>query len=181
MADIDRSTVKALARGEESAYTTVVDKLYRPVYHFALRLCHDSALAEDITQETFLAVWKRVASFEGKSRFSTWVFGIAYREFLRAREKQVVQTVPLDEQSFYDSREQTQSADDQISVREALEALPDLYRQVVFMVYIRGLTYREAAYVLDVPVGTLKSRMNHAFNILRDELAEEEVTAHGLP
>ena len=177
MSDIDQSTVKALIRGEESAYTTVVDKLYRPVYHFAFRLCHDSSTAEDITQETFLAVWKRVASFEGKSRFSTWVFGIAYREFLRAREK-FVQTVPLDEQVLY---AQTQSADDRISIRDAVESLPDLYRQVVFLVYIQGLTYRKAACVLDVPIGTLKSRMNYAFNILRDELAEEEVTTHVLP
>ena len=178
MADIDRSTVKALVRGEDRAYTKVVDDLYRPVYQFAFRLCHDSTMAEDITQETFLAVWKRAASFEGKSRFSTWVFGIAYLEFLRAYKKQGVRTVPLDEQI---QCAQTQSADDRIRVRDAVESLSDLYRQVVFLVYTEGLTYREAADVLNVPIGTLKSRMNHAFNILRDELAEEEVTAHGMP
>jgi RNA polymerase sigma factor (sigma-70 family) len=178
MADIDRSTVKALVRGDESAYSTVIDNLYRPVYQFAYRLCHDSATAEDITQETFLAVWKRAASFEGKSRFSTWVFGIAFREFLRARKKQAIQTVPLDEQM---PCAHMPSADDRIRVREAVEALPDLYRPVVFLVYIQGLTYREAADVLDMPIGTLKSRMNYAFNILRNELSEEEVPTHGLP
>ena len=178
MADIDQSTAKALARGEESAYATVVDYLYRPVYHFTFHLCNDSTMAEDITQETFLAVWKRAVSFEGKSRFSTWVFGIAYREFLRARKKQAVQTVPLDEHVLC---AQMQSADDLISVRDAVESLPNLYRQVVFLVYIQGFTYREAAHVLDVPIGTLKSRMNYAFNILRDKLSEEEVPTHGLP
>jgi len=180
VADIDLSTVKALVRGEESAYAAVIDRLYRPVYQFAFRLCEDSAAAEDITQETFLAVWKRVASFEGKSRFTTWVFGIAYHEFLRARDR-AAPTAPLDEQACLEPREGTRAADDRIRVRDAVDALPDLYRQVVFLVYIQGLTYREAASVLDVPVGTLKSRMNYALNLLRDELTEEEVTARGLP
>ena len=181
MADIDRLTVKALSTGEERAYRKVIDQLYRPVYQFAFRLCHDSSLSEDITQETFLAVWKKAPSFQGRSRFSTWVFGIAYREFLRARDGRGAQTAPLDEQTFAGPSVPGPSLDDKIRVREAVDSLPDLYRQVVFLVYVQGLTYREAAQVMGVPIGTLKSRMNYAFNILRTELAEEEVPAHGLP
>ena len=184
MAEIDKATVGALLRGEEDAYSAVIDRLYQPVYRFALRLCHDSAMAEDITQETFLVVWQQAGSFKGKSRFSTWVFGIAYRRFLRIRDKRAVQTVSIDEiscESPCDPCEQMQAADLQIRVREALDSLPDIYRHVVFLVQIQGLTYSEAACVLDLPIGTVKSRMNYAFNILRGELGGEEALQYELP
>ena len=184
MADINQSTVKALIRGEESGYEAVLDRLYQPVYRFANRLCHDSAMAEDITQETFLAVWQGMESFKGKSRFSTWVFGIAYRQFLRIRDKRMVDTVPIEQSSHAnpsDPCEQAQLADLRIRVQKALESLPDIYRHVVFLVYIQGLTYSEAAQVLDLPIGTIKSRMNYAFNILRGELGGEEVLQYEMP
>lgn len=185
MADIDRSTVKALVKGEEAAYAQVIDRLYQPVYRFACRLCHNSAAAEDITQETFLAVWRGVGSFRGKSRFSTWVFGIAYRQYLRVRDKRAVETAPIEENhqrmSSDDLCERMQLADLQVRVRKALESLPDIYRHVVFLVYVQGFTYSETACVLDVPVGTVKSRMNYAFNIPRGELGGEEVLEYEMP
>lgn len=184
MADIEQSTLRALIRGEKDAYVSVIDRLYKPVYRFAYRLCNDSAMAEDITQETFLVVWEQVGSFKGKSRFSTWVFGIAYRRFLRMKDKPAVRTMPIEQtscESTDDLCEQVELADLRARVRQALEALPDLYRHVVFLVYIQGLTYGEAAEVLDVPIGTVKSRMHYAFNILRGALGGEEEAEHEMP
>ncbi|MCX6345757.1 MAG: RNA polymerase sigma factor [Armatimonadetes bacterium] len=184
MVDIDQSTVNALIEGEESAYAAVIDSLYQPVFRFSYRLCHDSASAEDITQETFLVVWQGIKSYKRRSRFSTWVFGIAYRQYLRIRNKRTTDPLPEEKSSSVnesDPCEQIQIADLQLRVQKALASLPDIYRYVVFLVYIQGFTYRETAYVLDLPIGTVKSRMNYAFNILRGELGGEEVMQYEMP
>ena len=179
MADIDRSVIEGLHGGEESAYAAVIDELHRPVYRFLLRLSGDSGSAEDLTQETFLAVWRGIDSFAWRSAFKTWVFGIAYRQFLRHRDRRSPETVPLDEER--DERDcpdlcaMVEEAEQRNLVRRAVYTLPDPYRSVVCLVHLDGLSYREAAEVLDIPVGTVKSRMNGAFKILREKLREYEV------
>lgn len=179
MIEIDGKTVKALARGDESAYAAVVDALYRPVRRFAVRLCGNEATADDITQETFLAVWRGVAAFKGKSRFTSWVFGIAYRQHLLIRNKKEVATVflDIDRDGSVEYRSPEVSPESRM-VMTVLERLPDLYWEVVFLVHIQGLTYKEASEALDIPVGTVKSRMNAAFNMLREQLSESEELCH---
>jgi len=179
MVKINPVTVAALRRGEDRAYAAVVDALHGPVYRFLLRLTRDSSTAEDLTQETFVAIWQGIGSFRGRSEFTTWVFGIAYRQHRRWRDKRSVATVPLD-----DDRDEAQQpgpstaveeADEQRRIRRAVYSLPDPYRESVCLVYLEGLSYREAAQVLEVPVGTVKSRMHGAFSILRNKLQGCEV------
>jgi len=179
MADIDGSVVEALKRGEEQAYAIVVDGLYRSVYRFALRLCRNSSSAEDIAQETFLAVWQAIDSFRGRSRFKTWVFGIAYHQFLRWRDQRCPATVRIDEGrdevALPDSLAAVENMDERARVRRAVYDLSDPYREAVCLIHFEGLSYREAAEVVDVPVGTIKSRMNVAFKLLREKLGGNEV------
>lgn len=182
MAEIGPRTIEALRRGEEQAYAAVVNELLAPVYRFLLRLSGDSGTAEDLAQETFLAVWQGVGSFQQRSRFRTWVFGIAYRQFLRHRDKRTIETVPLDEQS--DSSDKSDPSDrviaaaDQERVRQAIYSLPDPHRAVVCLVHFEGLTYREVAEISDLPIGTVKSRMNSAFKLLREKLGGNEVEGY---
>ncbi len=179
MAEIGPSTIEALRRGEEQAYAEVVNELLAPVYRFLLRLSGNAGTAEDLTQETFLAVWQGVESFQQRSRFKTWVFGIAYRQFLRHRDRRTIETVPLDEES--DSSDKSDPSDlvlagaEQQRVRQAVYSLPDQYRAIVCLVHFDGLTYREVAEISDVPIGTVKSRMNSAFKLLREKLGGNEV------
>lgn len=178
MTDIDRSTIDGLLRGEGTAYTAVIKTLQGPVYRFALRLCGSSSAAEDITQETFLAVWQGIGSFRWKSRFTTWVFGIAYRQVLRRQEKRDVETVNLEEWHEDDASDLCSvihEADECRRIRRTVYALPNPYREAVCLVQLEGLSYREAAEVLQVPVGTVKSRMNCAFKLLRERLESEAI------
>ncbi|OFX14574.1 MAG: hypothetical protein A2Z18_11290 [Armatimonadetes bacterium RBG_16_58_9] len=177
MVDIDQTVVRSLMAGEDSAYEAVVDSLYESVYRFALRLCGDSATAGDVTQETFLAVWQDIKSFKGKSRFTTWVFGIAYRQVLSACRKQATETAALDrwqEPHSFEPQESLRSVNEALWIRAAVESLPDPCRHVVLLVHVQGLNYREAAQVLNVPVGTVKSRMNNAYSLLRCRLEKAD-------
>ncbi len=179
MAEIGPSTIEALRKGEEQAYAAVVNELLAPVYRFLLRLSGDSGIAEDLTQETFLAVWQGIESFQQRSRFKTWVFGIAYRQFLRHRDKRTIETVPLDEEwdgdVSPDPGDLVADMDERENVRMAVYSLPDQYRAIVCLVHFDGLTYREVAEISDVPIGTVKSRMNSAFILLREKLGGNEV------
>jgi RNA polymerase sigma factor (sigma-70 family) len=175
MTDIDRSIIEALGRGEDQAYAAVIDALHGPVYRFLLRLCRDSGLAEDMTQETFLAVWQGIGSYQGRSKFKTWVFGIAYHRHLRQRDKRTVETVELVEWDRSDQSDLSTvvaEAEEHALVRRAVYGLPDPYREAVCLVHLDGLTYREVAEVLGIPIGTVKSRMNGAFKLLREKLRE---------
>jgi len=183
MTDIDKRTVAGLIRGDDDAYVAVLGALKRPVYRFALRLCRDSATAEDITQQTFLSVWQSIGSFRWRSKFSTWVFGIAYRQYLllRRQDERAVETVPLEEwhgqSGSSDPLSLAAENAERDRIRRAVYALPDPYREVVCLVYLEGFTCREAAEVLGEPIGTIKSRINGALRILRERLGESEVTA----
>jgi RNA polymerase sigma factor (sigma-70 family) len=178
MIDIDRSVIEALGGGEDQAYAAVIDALHGPVYGFLLRLCRDSGLAEDMTQETFLAVWQGIGSYQWRSKFKTWVFGIAYHQHLRHRDKRAVETVELVEWDRPDQSDRSDlstvvaEAEERALVRKAVYGLPDPYREAVCLVHLDGLTYREVAEVLGIPIGTVKSRMNGAFKLLREKLRE---------
>ncbi len=173
MPDIDRSVVEALRRGEQQAYKVVVDAMLNPVHRFLLRLCGDADAAADLTQETFLAMWQSIDSFRGRSQFRTWVFGIAYHRFLRHRDRRGVETTQLadcEPEGSAGPQAMLEEAVARSGVHEAVNALPDLYREVVTLVHLEGLTYREAGEVLGISIGTVKSRMNVAFRMLREIL-----------
>jgi len=179
MPDIDRSVIEGLRRGEDAAYKAVVDSLLAHVYRFLLRLTGSASLAEDLTQETFLAVWQGIGAFKGEAKFKTWVFGIAYHQFLRYRDKRVVETVQLDESRVQadasNSDELMMQADESARIRHAIQDLPEMYREVFCLIHLEGLNYREAAQVLEMRIGTVKSRMNVAFKLLREKLGEGKV------
>ena len=178
MHDTDRSLVGRLQRGDARAYELVIDELHAPVHRFLLRLCGDRRDAEDLTQETFLAVWQGIGGYCGRSQFKTWVFGIAYRQHLRQRDKRTVETVELLESDMSDMSDMSTvvaEAEERVVIRRAVCGLSNPYREVVCLAHLDGLSYREAAEVLGIPVGTVKSRMNVAFQLLREKLGEREV------
>lgn len=181
MVQIDSKTVEGLLKGEDWAYAKAIDSLQGPVYRFLLRLTSDAGAAEDLTQETFLAVWKGIASFAGKSKLSTWVLAIAYRQYLRWREKHLTIDLPLDDEfdrsPLPDPCTAVQETEERRRIRDAVYRLPNPYREAVSLVYLEDLSYSEAANVLDVPVGTVKSRVHGALNLLRRKLTGTEVDA----
>ena len=185
MADIERSVVEGLRLGEEQAYLAVVERLLGPLHRFLLRLCRDPGVAEDLAQETFVAVWQGIGSYRGRSRFTTWVFGIAYRQYLRHRDRRSVDTVPLvaehHEAAPADPATLLVEAETRRLLHQAISDLPDACREALCLVHLEGFSYREAAQVLGLPVGTVKSRMNAAFTLLRERLGESEVNGDELP
>jgi RNA polymerase sigma-70 factor (ECF subfamily) len=149
---------------------------YDAVYRFCARRVGIERAA-DVAQETFLTAQRVLHKFRGDSHITTWLFGIALNE-CRRTYRRVRPEVPLLEMDGYvsDAVSLQDEVVDRDSLRQALSRLSPDHREVVILHEFEGMTYEEAAEVLGVPVGTVKSRLHHAFLQLRRYLlAGEEV------
>lgn len=167
------------------------------VYRFALRLAGSADEAEDLVQETFLRAYRAWDQFEQGTRAKSWLFTICRNVFLRRRERaqrheEIVSekadrsgSSPVNpvwvsasgsdpEGEFFDS-----IVDDKII--EAIEALPEEYRTAVVLSDVEGLPYAEIAELIDVPVGTVKSRLFRGRRRLQEQLYEHAVEMGYIP
>jgi len=156
----DQTLVKRVAAEDEDAYRSLYDRYADRVFRYAVTLLRNQHLAEEAAQETMIAVWKSAGRFEGRSKVSTWVFGIARNKaFDLARREKRGDRVP--DISMVSPDPAPGLLKEQL-VSGALDTLPEAQREVVFLTFYEGLSYGEISRLLDVPEGTVKSRMFHA-------------------
>ncbi|MDJ0975496.1 MAG: sigma-70 family RNA polymerase sigma factor [Planctomycetota bacterium] len=164
----DEALMAGVRRGERLAFEALYSRYGSPVMRFLYRLSGDRVLAEDLTQDTFLKVWRAAPRWRPIGRVSTWLFQIAKRhwwnEGAKRRRRRGI-SLPDDDQS---ARTPTKDvgpeahaarADLARAVREAVAALPRRLRLVFVLVRLEGLALAEAAQVAGIPVGTVKSRL----------------------
>jgi RNA polymerase sigma-70 factor, ECF subfamily len=163
-----RELLTQVARRDRDAFHRFYEAYADRVFRYALTLLRSRHLAEEVVQETMLAVWNGAATFAGRSRVSTWVFGIARHQAhnLLRREEKGSRRVKED-LVFPDPAEGVHR---ELRVLDALATLPGEQREVVFLTFYEGLSYAQIASILDIPEGTVKSRMYHARKRLAQEL-----------
>jgi RNA polymerase sigma-70 factor, ECF subfamily len=196
MENIDKLTDKEvlLKAFEDQAYLSILVKRYRtPLYNFVYRFVGDRETAEDIVQETFLRCIKHSHQFPAIEQVSTWLYTIAGNlaktELRRRRRWHWVPISPNSDEeerkSFYEPLskalmpgEQTDTDTVQGSVVNAINDLPEEFREAVLLRDLNGLSYEEISKIINCPVGTVKSRVNRGRirlqKILRN-LAEEVI------
>ena len=172
--------VTASKRGDQDAFAQLVQRHQRRVFNLIFRMLQDYEEASEITQETFLAAWQALPSFRGDARFSTWLYRIAYNSALkqleqRKRDRQL-QTAMQAEQMLADAGNEGRIERElelrarQEFIRENLATLPAKYRIVLVLRHIQDLTYEEMAEILTVPIGTIKTHLFRARNLLKERL-----------
>lgn len=161
-------------RGSREAMARLVDAHYDAVYRFCARRVGPE-LAQDLAQETFVSAQKQIRNFEGRSSLGTWLFGIAHNHVRNAVRKRRLE--PVDWMNDAPSENPESAWVDREALRKALTALTAEHREVVMLHEVEGLTYEEAAGILGIPVGTVKSRLHHAFLSLRRQLLGSEALA----
>ncbi len=171
----DEELLKRIALGDEDALVTLYDRYGRLVYSLAYQVLQDHQLAEEVTQDVFTRVWQAAASFDPtKSRFTTWLTSITRNraiDILRRRRVRGL-TGPGEAElntaiTRADERLSPEYHLEALAVREALRQLPPDQRQVVELAYFNGMTQREIAEHLSIPLGTVKTRMRLAMMKLR--------------
>ena len=153
---------RVLSREDHDAFAELVRRYQSPVRAFLARLARgDTHLADDLAQETFLKAWRKLHTYRGTARFSTWLFGIAFNEFRSmARQRRELALEDIEEsrpevvQPAADSR-----SDLRLDLTEALKQLSSNERAAVVLCCQNGLSHEEAAQVLDCPLGTVKTNV----------------------
>jgi len=160
-------------KADSPNFESLVADYYQPLYQFAVSLTRDEADACDLTQQTFYIWANKGHQLREKSKVKTWLFTTLHREFLRSRRRQnrfphieiestaaVLPTVPPPSVNELDSGLLT----------AALAQLDELYRAPVALFYLQDYSYKEIAEILEVPVGTVKSRLSRGIGRLHDLL-----------
>jgi RNA polymerase sigma-70 factor (ECF subfamily) len=187
-------------QGRREAFEMLVHRYEREIYSYLRRYLSDATLAEDVFQATFLQLHLKADQFEEGRKVRPWLYTIATNQAIDAqRRNRRHKMVSLDRRSRADAvRDDVGSLLDLLTtkepgaaaklegeerrrwVQEAVEQLPDALREAVLLVYYQGLKYREAAEALEIPVGTVKSRMHAAILKLNEAWRDSHASSEQL-
>jgi len=172
----EQELIARTRNGDRSAFGELVSRHHSGVVNVVYRMCGDAALAEDAAQEAFLKAWLRIDTYRPLSAFRNWLYRIAVNSARDALRRQR-ETINIDGVSLQgdtpDPAVVVARQEQADRVRAAVLALPPASREVIVLREYQDLSYREIADVLDIPRGTVMSRLNYARNRLRNSLAEE--------
>jgi RNA polymerase sigma-70 factor (ECF subfamily) len=182
----DSVLLQGLRAGEESAYEALIQRFEQPIYNIVSRLLDDPSDAADVVQEVFLKVFRNVASFRGESSLKTWIYRIAVNEgrnqrrwFSRHRRQEVnleaeepgegyQHVLPDPGRSPFDV---TLDHETQLLIEAALAQVNPKFRAALVLREIEGLSYEEIGAILEISLGTVKSRILRGRDALKKHLA----------
>jgi RNA polymerase sigma-70 factor (ECF subfamily) len=185
----------ALQRGDQEAFTELVERHSETIYNLALRMMNNPQEAEEVLQDTFISAFRAINRFEGRSRLSTWLYRIAYNAALMRLRRRELTTISLDEpltgedgdpmpRQFVDW---SAVPDDVLLkselgavLREAVAGLSEGLRAVFVLRDIEGLSTAETAAALDLTETNVKVRLHRGRLALREALTEYFVTSGGV-
>ena len=174
----DAELLRRIGKGDEDAMAAFYREHGRVVFAQVLLVTGERVLAEEIVQDTMLAVWHGAASFRGESSVRSWVIAIARRQTrdrLRGRRLRVVDDAFLADQPGPDPGPEVMALDraELAEVKGAIQGLASAHREVLGLAFGTGLSLPEVAGVLQIPVGTVKSRLSAARTALNRILNEK--------
>jgi RNA polymerase sigma factor (sigma-70 family) len=158
--------------GEREAFDALIDRWHDPLWRYARRLAGTDDAASEVTQDVWLRVLRGIARLREPARLRSWLFGITRRVLMdRLRLKYAnPDVVQVDDVELAAAEAGDDIEAELESMQEALIRLPLVEREVLTLFYLRELTLVEVADILEVPVGTVKSRLHRARHLLRREL-----------
>ncbi|HEY4357753.1 MAG TPA: sigma-70 family RNA polymerase sigma factor [Acidobacteriaceae bacterium] len=189
----EQELIQELKAGSEQAFALLIAQYSRPVYSLIARSLCDPADAADVTQEVFVKVFRNISSFHGEASLRTWIYRIALHEASNqrrwwSRHKRQELTIDAQQENeegetfcMADALAATDASPFDCAAREqlrnrvdaALRTVPEVFREVVVLREIEGFGYEEIAEILNVNLGTVKSRLTRGRAALRDALAKE--------
>ena len=168
--DDERALVQRLRRAERQAFRELYARYAQPSFRFLRRLCGKHALAEDLHQETWLAVARHAAGLEEESDLAAWIFTIARNQFRSAQRRAARVRLPESAPPVFVAHDDPAAHD----VEQALGALPEGHREILLLVGIEGLDVGQAAKILGLRADAARQRLARARAALSDLLEAAE-------
>lgn len=175
----DAQLIERTLAGDSAAFGDLVHKYQDRLYNTMSHIIGNSDDALDVVQEAFILAYVKLNTFQQSSRFYTWLYRIAFNVGASHRRKRrPVASIDLDREQFGEEPVAAQDGPElrfareerRLRVWEAIERLGDEHRDVIVLRDIDGCGYEEIAEILDVPIGTVRSRLHRARNQLKDDL-----------
>ena len=178
----ERLLMEETASGSKDAFRRIYEQSYGKVARYVKGFVKDETTAEDVLVQTYTIVWKNASTYQGSSRLTTWIIGIArnvaYKEF-----RKIKPAASFDEaycHADYTSQRKPENNDRNEKTRQAVESLPPNMKEILEMAFFQDLTYPEISEVLGIPVNTVKTRIFHAKKALRNKLEKRNLSRHDL-
>src|SRR6476660_5434826 len=177
---VEAELIEKAKLGDAQAFHALYEKHKRRVYSLCLRMTSNTAEAEDLTQEAFLQLYRKIATFRGESAFSTWLHRLSVNVVLMQLRKKSLPVVPLEE--TLESEEETPKKElgapdpvlsgsiDRLRLQRAVDALPPGYRRVFVVDDVEGYEHKEIAAMVGCSIGNSKSQLHKARMKLRESL-----------
>lgn len=180
----DSDLIKACAPSNEEAFAALYQRYEKRVFQYLMTIMNEATLAEETLVEVMLAIWKGLSTFQGQSKVSTWIFGIAHHKAVDALRKVTSQQrggMPLDDivetaESNENPLEDAQQKRMATLTNQALTTLSPDHREILHMAFYEELSYPEIAELLGIPVNTVKTRVYYAKQQLKKSLQHQGVT-----
>jgi RNA polymerase sigma-70 factor, ECF subfamily len=183
----DEMLIRRAQGGDRSAFDGLISRYEVKAFQYAFRLTRNSEEASDVVSDAFIRVYNAIGNFKGQSSFSTWLYRILTNCFLDIRKKaKPVSSLDVASQSgngeierqIEDTKptphDETERTEREERMERAVNKLPEYQRAMIVMYHIDMLTYEEISEALDLPIGTVKSRLNRARLTLRDLLQKDQ-------
>ena len=172
--DQDLMDVRRVLEGDLSAFENIVRRWQTPLINLAYRFCRDRQRAEDMAQEAFLHIFRKLNKFSGSSTFSTWIFATGLNLYRSSMRRKSLLVEPMDAlteiASGYMPQSQLEQQEREELLRRAVAVLPSRYRDAVIIYYFREMDLTETAAILGVPEGTVKAWLHRGRELLRRKL-----------
>jgi RNA polymerase sigma-70 factor, ECF subfamily len=183
----ERELIQRTLRGDQSAFTRLVDRFRTPIYNLCYRMLGSGGDAEDAAQETFLRAYTQLHTYQAERKFSTWLFAIASHLCIDVLRRRRYPLLPLDTVALWKQsnepqpEEQVLSAESNAEVRTLLKLLPEKYRLVVVLRYWQDLSYAEIAAATDLSESAVKTQLHRARRMLADYMMKrKEAQGHAV-
>lgn len=184
MPEIDDKLIREALKGDQKAFRSLVDRHQGSVFHIIFRIVRDKEVASDLVQETFMKAFSSLKSYRSEFRFSTWLYKIAANSSIDFLRKKRIQALSLDNpiktndgevaievpDYSHHPEEELVRRERAVSIKEAIDGLPEKYRRVIIARHREEKSYEDIATELGLPVGTVKARIFRARELLKKRL-----------
>jgi RNA polymerase sigma factor (sigma-70 family) len=184
LAEAEERLIREALKGDQKAYQELFETHRRAIHHIIAKLVHNPEEVRDLVQETFIKAFNSLESYRKEYRFTTWLYKIAANNSIDYLRRRKIESLSLDKplvtqngsvtieiaDTTYSPDQDLVRKEKRLSIEEAIDSLPDKYREVIILRHQEDKPYEEIAAILSIPIGTVKARIFRARELLKKKL-----------